>query len=62
MSDTFPISGLHEERSAVAGRIVDLRREIDKRQADLTHMDAVLRLYGLKPVEIPNKGRMPRRT
>lgn len=62
MGDTFLISGLTEKRSAVAGRIVDLRREIDKLQADLMHIDAVLKLYGLEPAEIPNKGRMPVRS
>lgn len=39
--NTFIISGLKEKRSAVAGRIVDLRREADKLQADLVHIDAV---------------------
>jgi ribosomal protein S19E (S16A) len=62
MGDAFLISGLREKRSAVAGRIVDLRREIDKLQADLMHIDAVLALYGLEPAEIPNKGRMPVRS
>ena len=60
--DTFVISGLKEKRAAVAGRIVDMRREIDKLQADLLHLDAVLKLYGLEPAEIPNKGRMPVRS
>ena len=58
MGDTFLISGLREKRSAVAGRIVDLRRELDRLQADLVHIDAVLRLYGLTPEEIPTKGRI----
>src|SRR5579862_225138 len=62
MGDTFLISGLREKRSAMAGRIVDLRREIDKLQADLVHIDGVLKLYGLEPAEIPNKGRMPVRS
>jgi hypothetical protein len=62
MGDTFLISGLREKRSAVAGQIVDLRRQIDKLQADLVHIDAVLKLYGLDPAEIPNKGRMPVRS
>jgi len=62
MSDTFLISGLKEKRAATAGRIVDLRREVDKLQADLVHIDAVLKLYGLEPAEIPNKGRMPVRS
>lgn len=62
MGDTFLISGLREKRSAVAGRIVDLRREADRLQADLVHIDGVLRLYGLAPDEIPTKGRMPIRS
>jgi len=60
--DTYVISGLRERRSAVAGRIVDLRREIDKLRVDLLHLDAVLKLYGLEPAKIPNKGRMPVRS
>ena len=62
MGDTFIISGLKERRLAVAGRILDLRREIDKLQADLVHIDAVLRLYDVEPAEIPTKGRMPVRS
>lgn len=64
MSDgnTYVISGLKEQRSRVAGRIVDLRREMDKLQADLVHIDAVLRLYDVEPAEIPTKGRVPVRS
>ncbi len=62
MGDTFVISGLKEKRSAIAGQIVDLKREIDKLQADLFHVDSVLRMYGLEPEEIPTKGRMPKRS
>jgi hypothetical protein len=62
MGETFIISGLREKRSSLAGRIIDLRREIDKLQSDLFHIDAVLRLYGQEPAEIPTKGRMPKRS
>lgn len=62
MADTFVISGLREKRAALAGRIVDLRREAENLQAQLVHVDAVLKLYGLEPSEIPNKGRMPVRS
>ena len=64
MSDgnTYIISGLREKRSAIAGRVVDLRREADKLQADLFHIDSVLKMYGLIPEEIPTKGRMPVRS
>jgi hypothetical protein len=57
--DTFVISGLKEKRSAVAGRMVDLRRELDRLQGDLAALDSVLRLYDVEPGEIPTKGRMP---
>jgi len=58
MSDgnTFLISGLKAKRSAMAGRIVDLRRELYRLEADLVHVDAVLRLYGLEGSELPSKG------
>jgi hypothetical protein len=62
LGDTFIISGLREKRSAVAGQIVDMRRQLDKLQADLFHIDSVLKLYGLEPDEIPTKGRMPVRS
>jgi len=62
MGDTFVISGLREKRSATAGRIVDLRRELDRLQSDLVHIDAVLRVYGLNPEEIPTKGRISLRS
>ena len=62
MGDTFVISGLREKRSALAGQIVDLRRQLDKLQADIFHLDMVLRLYGEEPQDIPTKGRMPVRS
>lgn len=42
--------------------MVDLRRELDRLQATLVHVDGVLKLYGLEPAEIPTKGRMPVRS
>jgi hypothetical protein len=60
--NSYAVSGLRELRSAMAGRAVELRRELDKLQADLVHVDGVLRLYGLEPSEIPTKGRMPLRS
>ena len=62
MGETFVISGLKEKRSAVAGRMVDLRRELDRLQGDLAALDSVLRLYDVEPSEIPTKGRMPVRS
>ncbi|MEO9191615.1 MAG: hypothetical protein ABI224_16660 [Acetobacteraceae bacterium] len=62
MGDTFIISGLREKRSSVAGRIVELRREAEGLEADLFHIDAVLRLYEVEPADIPTKGRVPKRS
>ena len=62
MGDSAIISGLQAKRSSVAGQIIDLRRQLDRLQADLFHIDSVLRLYGLDPEEIPTKGRMPVRS
>ena len=62
MGETFIVSGLREKRSAVAGEIVELRLKLDKLQADLFHIDAVLRLYDVEPGKIPTKGRVPVRS
>lgn len=53
---------MRQKRSALAGQIVDLRRQLDKLQADLFHVDMVLKLYGEEPSDIPTKGRMPVRS
>lgn len=62
MSDTTTLSSLRDKRSAIAGRIIDLQQELDRLQADLFHVDAVLRLFGLLPEDIPTKGRIPKRS
>jgi len=62
MGNSFVISGLREKRSAVAGQIIDLRREAEQLEADLFHIDAVLRLYGVEAADIPTKGRVPKRS
>jgi hypothetical protein len=56
------IAALKRKRSELAGQIVDLRRQLDKLQADIFHVDMVLRLYGEDPQDIPTKGRMPVRS
>ena len=62
MGDTFIISGLREKRSAVAGQIIEFRRQAEQLEADLFHIDAVLRLYEVEPGDIPTKGRVPKRS
>ncbi len=59
MGDTFVTRGLREKRSAMAGQIVDLRRQL---HADIFHLDMGLRLYGEEPQDSPTKGRMPVRS
>jgi hypothetical protein len=46
MTGTFVIAGLQRKRSETAGEIIELRRQLDRLQADLFHIDAVLRIYG----------------
>ena len=46
MTEPIAIASLKRQRAGIAGRIVELRREIDRLQADLFHVDAVLKIYG----------------
>lgn len=62
MGDTFIISGLKEKRSTIAGQVIETQRQLDRLQADLFHIDSVLKLYGVEPEGIPTKGRMPKRS
>jgi hypothetical protein len=58
MSDTFVKSGLRNKRADIARQIIEAKAQIDKLQADLFHVDTVLRLYGEDPGDIPLKGRI----
>jgi hypothetical protein len=62
MGNTFIISGLREKRSAVAGRILELRGEAEQLETDLFHIDAVLLMYEVDPADITTKGRVPKRS
>jgi hypothetical protein len=66
MENSHVVSALKERRSALAGQIVDTRRQLEQQlgqlQADLFHIDAVLKQYGVDPDDIPAKGRMPVRS
>jgi hypothetical protein len=64
MTESSPaaIAALKRTRSELAGQIVDLRRQLDKLQADIFHVDMVLRLYSEEPQDIPTKGRLPVRS
>jgi len=46
MGDSFVVSGLQAKRAALAGEIEVMERRIGQAEADLLHLDAVLRLYG----------------
>jgi hypothetical protein len=56
--NSFAVSGLKDLRAAIAGRMVDLRHQMDRLQSDLVHVDGAPRLYELEPSEVPTKGRM----
>jgi hypothetical protein len=51
------ISALRDKRSELSGLIAHLERQIDQHRADLTHVDAVIRLYApeIEPETIPAK-------
>ncbi|EWY39303.1 hypothetical protein N825_07990 [Skermanella stibiiresistens SB22] len=52
------VSALVEKRSELAGQIAEMEKRIARHQADLIHIDAVLRMYGkddpetIKPKDI----------
>ena len=56
--DTYVISGLRTKRADIARQIIEAKAQIDRLQADLFHVDTVLRLYGEEPETIPMKGRI----
>jgi hypothetical protein len=64
MTENSPaaIAASKRKRSEFAGHIVDLRRQLDKLQADILHLDMVLRLNAEDPLDIPTKGQMPVRS
>ena len=51
------ISALRDKRSELSGLIAHLERQLDQHRADLTHVDAVIRLYApaIEPETIPAK-------
>lgn len=50
------VPGLQRKRAEIAGKIAAYERDIGQLRADLKHLDAVLRLFGLdNPELIPNK-------
>jgi hypothetical protein len=46
LAELHVVSALIERRSEVSGQIAELERQITRHQADLVHIDAVLRMYG----------------
>jgi len=45
MGEPHVVSALRDKRSELSGRIAHLEREIVQHRGDLTHVDAVIRLY-----------------
>lgn len=46
MAELHVVSALVEKRSEISGQIAELEKRINRHQADLVHIDAVLRMYG----------------
>lgn len=46
MAEPHVVSALVEKRSEISGQIAELEKQINRHQADLVHIDAVLRMYG----------------
>ena len=46
MSEFHVVSALVQKRSEISGQIAELEKRINRHQADLVHIDAVLRMYG----------------
>ena len=46
MSEFHVVSALVQKRSEISGQIGELEKQINRHQADLVHIDAVLRMYG----------------
>ena len=59
---THVISALIAKRAELAGIVAELERQIDQHRADLTHIDAALRLFGspIDPESIRPKRRYRR--
>ena len=57
MGEPHVVSALRDKRSELSGLIAHLERQIDQHLADLTHVDAVIRLYApeIEPETIPAK-------
>ena len=45
MGEPHVVSALRDKRSELSGLIAQLERQIDQHRANLTHVDAVIRLY-----------------
>jgi len=45
MGEPHIVSALRDKRSELSGLIAHLERQIDQHRTDLTHVDAVIRLY-----------------
>jgi len=64
MGDSFILSGLLRKHAEILGIIADLERRLDQHQANLIHVDAVLRLLEpeIELEHIPARHRPPKRS
>jgi hypothetical protein len=64
MAQSIVINALSEKRAELAGQVSDLERRITQARADLSHVDATIRLFdpSIKPAAIRAKAAPPERS
>jgi hypothetical protein len=62
MVELHVMHALRNKRAELAGTLIQLEQQLVRQRADLTHLDATMRLFDpdIQPNEIPSKQRRPR--
>jgi hypothetical protein len=61
MVELHVMHALRNKRAELAGTLIQLEQQLVRQRADLTHLDATMRLFDpdIQPHEIPSKQRRP---
>jgi hypothetical protein len=61
MVELHVMHALRNKRAELAGTLIQLEQQLVRQRADLTHLDATMRLFDpdIQPNEIPSKQRRP---
>ena len=61
MAELHVMHALRNKRAELAGTLIQLEQQLVRQRADLTHLDATMRLFDpdIQPREIPSKQRRP---